>query len=530
MYLVTAGEMQAMDRQTIESFGIPGRVLMENAGRGATRFFLDQFQRWGTGAAVGVMAGRGNNGGDGFVMARCLAQQGIPVKVYLLSEAGRLRGDAAANFALLAPLGITVAEIPNPDRFAKVQSTFDQVDCWIDAILGTGLKSAVDGYFARVIEMINQRPQPTFAVDVPSGLDADSGQVLGTCIQADATATFGYSKIGHWVYPGAGFVGRLAVVDIGIPFQIAEAIDPRQYLLTAADVRESLPVRAADAHKGDSGHLMVVAGSPGKTGAAIMTAMAAGRVGAGLVTLGIAGSLNQIAASHLLETMTLPLPETRPGVLGPDAAADVLSNLMDKDCLALGPGLGTDSATAKMVLQLIGQSALPLVIDADGLNHLAGHLEVLSGLQAPVVLTPHPGEMARLVGQSAAAVQSNRIGSARDFAVKYRVHLILKGARTVVAHPDGRVYVNPTGNSGMASGGMGDVLTGAVAGLLTRGMPPELATRCAVYLHGAAADDLAKQVGPVGYLAGDVAEILPETLESIQQGDTGAAQDCEWIL
>jgi len=248
------------------------------------------------------------------------------------------------------------------------------------------------------------------------------------------------------------------------------------------------------------------------------------------VTLGIAGSLNQIAASHLLETMTLPLPETRPGVLGPDAAADVLSNLMDKDCLALGPGLGTDSATAKMVLQLIGQSALPLVIDADGLNPLAGHLEVLSGLQAPVVLTPHPGEMARLVGQSAAAVQSNRIGSARDFAVKYRVHLILKGARTVVAHPDGRVYVNPTGNSGMASGGMGDVLTGAVAGLLTRGMPPELATRCAVYLHGAAADDLAKQVGPVGYLAGDVAEILPETLESIQQGDTGAAQDCEWIL
>ena len=226
MYLVTASEMQAIDRQTIESFGIPGRVLMENAGRGATRFFLNRMKSWGTGGTVGVIAGRGNNGGDGFVMARYLAQKGIPVKVYLLSEAGRLKGDAAANFALLEPMGITVAEIPNPDRFTSVQSTFDQVSYWIDAIFGTGLKSDVKGYFARVIDILNQRRQPVFAVDVPSGLDADTGQIMGACIRADATATFGYPKVGLWAYPGAGLVGRLAVVDIGIPTLIAESVAP----------------------------------------------------------------------------------------------------------------------------------------------------------------------------------------------------------------------------------------------------------------------------------------------------------------
>jgi NAD(P)H-hydrate epimerase len=519
MYLVTASEMQTMDGQTIESFGIPGRVLMESAGRGATRFFLDQMSvRAGSRRTVGVMAGRGNNGGDGFVMARYLAQKGIAVKVYLLAEAGQLSGDAAANHALLGQMGITVSEIPNPDRLANVRGTFDQVHCWIDAILGTGIKSEVKGYYARVIDMLNQLQQPVFAVDVPSGLNADTGEVLGACIRADATATFGFSKIGHWIHPGAGLTGRLGIVDIGIPGQVIESVAPKQSLLTTASVRASLPVRPADAHKGISGHLMVIAGSTGKTGAAAMTALAAARVGAGLVTLGVAGSLNPIAESQLLEAMTLPLPETRPGVLGPDAATDILSTLSDKSCLAIGPGLGMDAATGKMVLQLIGQSALPVVLDADGLNHLAGHLDVLKKCQAPVILTPHPGEMARLSGMSVSAIQKDRIGSARDFAVKHEVHLVLKGARTVIAHPDGLVCVNPTGNPGMATGGMGDILTGAIAGLLSQGLDPESASRCGVYLHGAAADRLAAASGPVGYLAGDLLEALPGTIGSIQQG------------
>jgi NAD(P)H-hydrate epimerase len=519
MYLVTASEMKAMDGQTIESFGIPGRVLMESAGRGACRFFLDQMKIQAGGCqTVGVMAGRGNNGGDGFVMARYLARSGLAVKVYLLGKAGQLKGDAAANHALLEPLGISVAEIPDPERFAKVQSTFASIHCWIDAILGTGITSEVKGYYARVIEMLNRQQRPIFAVDVPSGLDADTGQVLGTCIQADATATFGFSKIGHWVQPGASLTGRLAIVDIGIPRHICEAVGPRQALLTADAIRASLPVRPVDAHKGISGHLMVVGGSTGKTGAATMTAQAAARVGAGLVTLGVAVSLNPIAETQLLEAMTLPLPETRQGVLGPDAATDILSTLSDKSCLAVGPGLGLDAATGKMVLQLVGQSGLPIVIDADGLNHLAGRLDVLKACQAPVVLTPHPGEMARLSGLSVEAIQRDRISSARHFAAKHRVHLVLKGARTVVAHPDGRVHVNPTGNPGMASGGMGDVLTGAIAGLMAQGMDPEAAATCGVYLHGAAADRLAAQYAAVGFLAGDLLEAMPETMEDLRNG------------
>ena len=530
MYLVTAGEMQAMDARTIESFGIPGRVLMESAGRGATRFFLDRIlDRDGSGS-VGVIAGRGNNGGDGFVMARCLAQKGIPVKVYLLSDSGRLTGDAAANFALLAEMGITVTEIPNPDRFTSVQSTFDRVDYWIDAILGTGLNSPVKGFFARVIELINRQRRPVFAVDVPSGLDADTGQILGACIRATATATFGYPKIGHWIYPGAGLTGHLAVVDIGIPPGIAESVAPMQRLLTRASVRAALPRRNADAHKGVAGHLLVVAGSRGKTGAAAMTTLAAARVGAGLVTLGTAESLNPIAEMQLLEAMTLPLPETRPGVLGPDAATDILSSLSTKSCLALGPGIGMDAATEKMVHQLVSLSAVPMVIDADGLNHLAGHLDVLKDRKAPVVLTPHPGEMARLTGKSIGAVQSDRVGSARDFACRNRVHLVLKGARSVIAHPDGQVYINPTGNSGMASGGMGDVLTGAIAGMMTQGMAPERAVRCAVFVHGEAADILASRTGPVGYLAGDLIQALPAALRSVQQGDRGGDDGVERIF
>jgi hydroxyethylthiazole kinase-like uncharacterized protein yjeF len=517
MYLVTASEMQEMDRRTIEDFGLPGMVLMENAGRGATRFLFEQFPDIEN-KRVGVIAGRGNNGGDGFVMARYLKQKGIHVQVYLLATANRVQGDAAANLKFLKPLDIPLVEIPDEASFFKYQSEMAGVEVWIDAILGTGLKSDVKGFFKTVIGFINGLNKRVFAVDVPSGLNSDSGQACGACIRASATATFAFAKTGHIIYPGVQYTGALDIVDIGIPPHIVEEVMPRQWLLTRDRIQSCLPPRIPDAHKGATGHLLVVAGSPGKTGAAAMTAISALRSGAGLVTLGIAETLNPVLESQVLEAMTAPLPETQPGVLG-ESALDTIINLMEgKKCIAIGPGLGQAEKTQNLVQKIVKSSTIPLVVDADGLNSLAGHAQILKKARSPVILTPHPGEMARLMDTGVGAVQQDRIKCARDFATGFNVHLILKGARTVVAHPDGRVFINPTGNAGMASGGMGDVLTGIIAGLLVQGLSSECACRAGVYLQGAAADSLVETIGPYGYLAGDVMRAIPGEIKKIVGG------------
>ena len=517
MILVTAKEMQEMDRRTIEDFGIPGMVLMENAGRGATRFLLEQFPDIEN-KRIGVIAGRGNNGGDGYVMARYLKQKGVHVTVYLLALANRVQGDAEANLKFLKPLDVPLVEIPDEASFSKYQSEMAGVDLWIDAILGTGLRSDVKGYFKTVIEFINGLHKPVFAVDIPTGLNSDTGQVCGTCLRASATATFAFAKTGHKIHPGMQYTGALNIVDIGIPSPIVEEVTPRQWLLTRERIQSCLTPRMPDAHKGTTGHLLVVAGSPGKSGAAAMTSIAALRSGAGLVTLGIAETLNAVLESQVLEAMTAPLPETQPGVLG-ESAFDTIKNLMaGKKCVAIGPGLGQAEKTRKLVHKIVKSSSIPLVVDADGLNNLAGRAQILKSAKAPVILTPHPGEMARLMDTGIGAVQHDRIKCARDFAAGFNVHVILKGAGTVIAHPDGRVFINPTGNAGMASGGMGDVLTGIIAGLITQGLSPEDACRAGVYLHGAAADSLVETIGPYGYLAGDVMGAIPGEIKKIVYG------------
>jgi len=514
MYLVTAAEMQEMDRRTIESFGIPGRVLMENAGRGATRILLDTFQDLSN-KKVGVIAGRGNNGGDGFVIARYLAQKGIFVTVYLLAPKNTVKGDAAANLKLLSPLGVPVIEIPDKQSFLKHQTGLRHQHVWVDAILGTGLKSDVKGYFKEIIEFINQTNKPVLAVDIPSGLNSDTGQPCGTCVRAQATATFALAKIGHLVFPGAEYTGDLEIIDIGIPPHIAEDVGCRQHLLTSDMMRNALLPRPRDAHKGRTGHLLVVAGSPGKTGAAAMTALSAMRGGAGLVTLGIPKSLNTALEPQAIEAMTCPLPETKNGRLDDSSLGIIMDQIAGKQCLAIGPGLGTAPETRQLVRRILQENPAPVVIDADGLNCLAGHTQILKDLSVPVILTPHPGEMARLVNSTPKDVQQDRINCARGFAEKFNVHVVLKGARTAIAHPDGNVFVNPTGNSGMASGGMGDVLTGLIAGFIAQGYSPESASHLGVYLHGAAADDLAQNNGPFGFLATEVMNAVPQQIKKL---------------
>ena len=523
MYLVTADEMQRMDRATIESFGIPGRVLMENAGRGATDFFLEAVYRNHPGN-VGIAAGRGNNGGDGFVMARYLHQKGIPATVFLLSERDRIKGDAAANLKLLDAIGVPVVEMADTAAFESRQSLMRHQHTWIDAILGTGLTSEVRGFFREAIDFINRQHRPVFAVDIASGLNADTGQVCGVCLQATATSTFGFAKVGHQCYPGRTLTGKLKIIDIGIPPHVAATIGCRQRLITPVTLKKEMPQRSAAAHKGNTGHLMILAGSPGKTGAAAMTAIAAMRAGAGLVTLGIPKSLNPVLETMVTEAMTVGMPETAEGALDESAHEAVISLIKGKRCLAMGPGMGTHGSTGRLVGRLIQESPAPMVIDADGLNLIAAEPSVLSKRRSPLVLTPHPGEMARLSGHSTADIQKDRVGHARSFAERHQVHVVLKGAATVVARPDGTAFVNSTGNPGLAAGGMGDVLTGLIAGLITQGMEAGAAARTGVYLHGLAADRLAQNKAPVGYLASEVMNTLPEAMDELLTG----GDDLRW--
>ncbi len=512
MFIVTANQMQRMDRETIDSFGIPGRVLMENAGRGATQAFLHHIYKQGPGR-IGVLAGRGNNGGDGFVMARYLSQKNIDVTVFLLSTSDKVTGDAADNLKLLKASNVKVVEIPDKEHFIARQSHMRHIPYWIDALLGTGLKSDVKGYFRQVIEFVNALQRPVFAVDIPSGLNANTGQPCGVCIHASATATFAFAKIGHVVYPGATYCGDVEVIDIGIPPAMAENAGIQQRLISGDQIQSLLSPRDPATHKGRTGHALVVAGATGKTGAAAMTATSAMRAGAGLVTLGIPQTLNAVLEGQVTETMTLPLPDQDTGLLLEEAFADIVDAAGSKQALAIGPGLGTASHTRNLVYRMVKDIDLPLVIDADGLNNLAGRLGSLEGRKSATILTPHPGEMARLTNTTTDKIQKDRITAVRALAEQTNTHVVLKGARTLVAAPHGDVLINTTGNPGMAAGGMGDVLTGLITGFLAQGHSAENACILGVYLHGLAADMLSQKAA-WGYLATEVMDTIPLAIQS----------------
>ena len=516
MFLVTAKQMQNMDRFTIGEFGIPGRVLMENAGRGAVDFFMEQFDPTPA-TRVAVVAGRGNNGGDGWVMARYLMEKQIPVTVYLLSERDRVTGDARANMELVEKLlphspGCTIIEIIDVPGLEKARTGLVHHDLFVDAIFGTGLNSDVRGVFKEVITCINQTGKPVFAVDIPSGLNADTGGVCGVCIKAFATATFAFAKIGHVLYPGNEYTGRLRVVDIGIPDFTAQNQDIRFQVLEKKAIRDLFPARPFNSHKGSFGHLLVLAGSPGKTGAAALCANAAKRIGTGLVTLGVPKQIHSVVEPMVVEPMTVPLPQTASGTLSSEGLDDILALAGTRQALALGPGLGTDPDTRKLVTALVTQCPVPLIMDADAVNCVADHPDVLLSRSSPAVLTPHPGEMARLAGVSTTEVQVDRPGTARRFAEKFNVILVLKGAQTLTALPDGRLFLCPAGNPGMATGGMGDVLTGMIAGLAAQGMSLENAAMAGVFIHGMCGDVLAQKIGGFGFLAGDMIQAVPEVI------------------
>jgi NAD(P)H-hydrate epimerase len=494
--------MRAIDRAAIEGLGIPSQVLMERAGTAvaeAARVLL------GPGGRFRVLCGAGNNGGDGYVAARLLHGSGHPTDVLALVPAAGLSHDAAAMRQRAATAGVAIADVAGPVALPAVPG-----DVVVDALLGTGLTRPAEGRFAEAIAAIaaaRAAGARVVAVDVPSGLSADSGRPLGPCVQADRTVTFAFPKRGLVVYPGASLAGEVTVADIGIPPEATARVPVGAELLQEDEARALLPPRAPDAHKGDAGRLLVIAGSPGKTGAAHLALTGALRGGAGLVWLAARPEVMRMALAGRPEAMSVALPGEGP--LGMGDLEQLLQAAQGADALAIGPGIPRGPATGALLRELVARAGLPVALDADALNALAE-----SGgpgrLGSPVVLTPHPGEMARLTGKSTAEVQADRIDLAVSSARTWGATVVLKGARTVVADPEGPPAVIPTGNAGMATGGTGDVLAGLTGALLAGGLSPRAAGRVAAWVHGRAGDLVAARLGQRGLLAGDLGEAVGE--------------------
>jgi len=513
MRLATAQQMRNLDAAAATGFGIPGIVLMENAGRATVAAIL---RRWGdpNDRDFGILVGPGNNGGDGLVIARHLHELGGRPTVYLLAAPDKVKGDAAINLDAVRRLLIPVLQVPDEEALAPAIAGFDKHFLLVDALFGTGLQRPLAGLYLEAIQAVNRCPRPVVAVDLPSGLNSDNGQPLGECVRADLTVTLGLAKPGLFLYPGRELAGVLEIVDIGIPPAAQEQVGPFLEGLEAHAMGALLPRRLPTAHKGTCGHLLLVAGSTGKTGAALLAARAGLRAGAGLVSMAVPTDLNLVFEIAQAETMSLPMPGSGAGYLSVASLAAMREALAGKQAVAMGPGLGTARETMDLVITLYREIALPMVVDADGLNCLAGHIDLLSQASAPRILTPHPGEMARLLGKGVTEVQADRLAMASHFAREHGVILVLKGAATVVAAPDGRVAVNSSGNAGMAAGGMGDVLTGLIGGLLAQGCGAWEAACLGVFAHGLAADRLAVHMRR-GYLASEVADALPKVLTEL---------------
>ena len=511
MRVLNTQQMREADRRTIDDVGIPSVVLMENAGRQAVAAMEAAFDDL-LSSHVAVLCGRGNNGGDGFVIARTLIQRGVEASVFLLGSVADVRGDARTNLEVLGRIGLTVVEITNAQEWELHFSEISECELIVDAILGTGFQGQLSGLLETVVADVNGLGVPIVAIDLPTGLSADSHEVEGEAIEASMTVTLAAPKIPLVLPPADAHSGDLVIADIGIPLPILDEVEgPYIEILTRERMREIVPARAADSHKGDFGRVLIVAGSFGKTGAAHLAATGALRSGAGLVTIATPRSCVPIVAAMGAEYMTEPLEETSGGAIDYAAADRVLD--MQADVIAIGPGLGQDPSTAAFVQAIVERTGVPLVLDADALNAFSGDGERLMGRDGvDMIITPHPGEMARLLNTSIEAVQHDRLQHASEFAATHRLHVVLKGHRTVIAGPDNRAFINLTGNAGMATGGTGDLLTGMIAAWFAQLLDAEAACKLAVYLHGTAGDLAEADEGEVALTAGTMADRLGDAI------------------
>ncbi len=523
MKLVTSSQMRNIDTKTVRGAGIPGLELMEKAGRGTAqvaREMLDDPE----GKMVVIFCGRGNNGGDGFVVGRYLSQWGAQVECLLTAKESEVKGDAKVNLEKAVDLDLPIVEILSEKQIpARIKA-----DLIVDALFGTGFTGEIQDYVKDIVDKINSSGIPVLSVDIPSGLHADTGESAGRCVKADRTATMALPKIGHFLFPGKTLSGRVSVIDIGVPPQVVEEEHITLNLITEEEVRQMLPQRPGDAYKGSCGRVVLIAGSTGMTGAAGLASLSCLRVGAGMAILGTPQTLNPIMEMKLTEVMTHPLPDVRKkGALALRGLGEVRELLKWGDCCAIGPGLGQHFETIELVRRLVSKLEMPSVIDADGLNALAKDSSILKECKAPLILTPHIGELSRLNGVPASEIAKDKIKYASEFATENNCVLVFKGAPTIISEPGGQTYVNPTGNAGMATAGSGDVLTGIIVGLLAQILmlphrPREKgkdikeamleSALAGVYIHGLTGDLAKEKKGEMGMIAGDMMERIPAAL------------------
>lgn len=511
MKIVSAEEMRAIDRATSERYGVPSLTLMENAGGAVAGFVLVHYP---AAERIIVFCGKGNNGGDGFVAARLLHEQGKNVQTILLADPDDLGGDATLMFEKL-PGVATIIFSSDALKSSLVRPSM-QADLYLDAVLGTGFKPPLSGPYAEAISIMNARQVPMIAVDIPSGADADAmGSQVGAMARADAIVTFTAPRPAH-VF-GSLTSGPTVVAEIGSPEQaITSALQLN--VITARDIASLIGPRPADSNKGSYGHVLVIGGSLGKAGSVAMAGIAALRMGAGLSTVATAKSVLATVAGFYPELMTESLAETDDGTISNTALDRIEKLAKGKSVLAIGPGISGNESSAELVRSLIANLQLPIVLDADGLNAFAGRAGELNGKGRTLVITPHPGEMARLAACTVADVQKDRLGIARKFAREHELIVVLKGHRTLVVQPDGEAWANTTGNPGMATGGTGDILTGMIAGMIAQHQKNAFeAVFAAVYLHGLAGDLMRERVGEYSLIATDLLQGLPDAFRRTQE-------------
>jgi len=519
MDVLTGAQMRSVDRRAIDTLGIPGLSLMESAGCGVAEAILDDYPHIRS-TGVTLVCGKGNNGGDGLVVARHLASHGVIPRILLLSKADQIGGDAGTNLEAALAAGLDIREIPDERAWEAARAGLAKGQPIVDAMLGTGVTGGARGLIAQVIADLNAIEAPRIAIDLPSGLNADSVEVPGAVLSAERTYTLCRPKLALVLPPAARFAGSWSVIPIGIPDAAVRAEGSTIEWLDQATVAGLLPERALESHKGSYGHLLAVAGSRGKSGAAVLVARAALRCGVGLLTVATPASIQGVITIQQDEMMTEGLAETGDAVLDSSAAPQVIELLRTRNALAAGPGLGTAAETCSAITALVRGRSAPTVLDADGLNALGTLTKesrrILEAGGQPLVLTPHPGEAARLLGCTPQEIQNDRIEAVKHLVDMTGATVVLKGHRTLIAGPNGRISINSTGNPGMATGGSGDVLTGALGAFLARGLSAWDASRLAVFLHGFAGDAAAARIGEESLIAGEIINELPHAFLALR--------------